>query len=213
MACPVAEQVLPADERQLLEQAVAGDGDALGNLLRQHAPHIARELHRDHPVLSESDVEDVMQVTFLDAFLHASRFDPTAPGSFGGWLRTIARNNVSDLIRQRDSAKRPPRDRRLVPDPEGSITALLDELVGISRTPSRLASAGEAQRLLESALKELPESHRQVVRLYDLEGQHVDEVGRALGRSAGAVYMLRARAHERLREILGSESRFFSGSA
>ncbi len=37
-----------------------------------------------------------------------------------------------------------------------------------------------------------------------------DEVAAALDRSPGAVYMLRARAHDHLRVILGSASRYLS---
>ena len=38
-------------------------------------------------------------------------------------------------------------------------------------------------------------------------------VAATLERSVGAVHMLRARAHDRLRELLGSESRFSSDKA
>jgi hypothetical protein len=46
--------------------------------------------------------------------------------------------------------------------------------------------------------------------MYDLEDRAIDDVTKALGRTRGAVHMLRARAHERLRELLGAESIFFS---
>jgi DNA-directed RNA polymerase specialized sigma24 family protein len=39
--------------------------------------------------------------------------------------------------------------------------------------------------------------------MFDLEGRPVQQIASALQRSEGAVYMLRARAHDRLREILG----------
>jgi DNA-directed RNA polymerase specialized sigma24 family protein len=40
----------------------------------------------------------------------------------------------------------------------------------------------------------------------------VEEVAKGLGRSKGAVHMLRARAYDRLKELLGSTSLFFSDS-
>jgi DNA-directed RNA polymerase specialized sigma24 family protein len=49
--------------------------------------------------------------------------------------------------------------------------------------------------------------------MWDLEGHSVEEVAASLGRSPGAVYMLRARAHRQLAEIMGAPSRFLSGSA
>ena len=51
-----------------------------------------------------------------------------------------------------------------------------------------------------------------VVRLYDIEGRSGPEVATTMGRSRGAVVMLRARAHDRLAELLGSGSKFFSDS-
>ena len=63
---------------------------------------------------------------------------------------------------------------------------------------------------LEGALGALPPDYEKVVRMYDLEGKPVREVAAALKRSEGAVWMLRARAHERLKEIMGEAGKFFS---
>ena len=88
-----------------------------------------------------------------------------------------------------------------------------DLLVGLSRTwttPSRHAAKNEVQSVLERAIEQLPEDYAQVVTLYDLEDRPIEEVARALNRSTGATYMLRARAHDRLHEIIGRTSKFFS---
>ena len=61
--------------------------------------------------------------------------------------------------------------------------------------------------MLNAALNTLPADYRTAVRLYDLEGRPVAEVAGTMGRSAGAVHMLRARAHERLRAFLGTPSK------
>jgi len=52
-----------------------------------------------------------------------------------------------------------------------------------------------------------------VVRLYDLEELPAAEIAQRMGRSAGAIHMLKARAHDRLVDILGSSSSFFSSCA
>jgi RNA polymerase sigma-70 factor (ECF subfamily) len=163
--------------------------------------------------LSPSDVDDVLQVTFLEAFLHIHRFDPAAPGSFSGWLLSIARNNVRDLKREATAAKRPALDKRIAWYAEQSSIALVEKLTGSGPTPSRAFAANEVQGILERALEKLPEDYRRVVQLYDLEGHSAARVAQQLERSVGAIYMLRWRAHDRLREILGSESRFFSRGA
>ena len=67
--------------------------------------------------------------------------------------------------------------------------------------------------MLEQALRKLPQTYRHVVRMYDLEGQSIEQVAETLDRSQGAVYMLRARAHDRLRHVLGATTKFFSDTA
>ncbi len=202
-------------ERELVARAVGGDSDALSALLQQHAPQIRRELRLESQWLSKFDLDDVMQVTFLEAFLHVRRFDPAGPGTFGGWLLRIAQNNLRDLVKELARAKRPsPAKQAHGAGSDDSYVALIDVLSGTTRaTPSRQVAGREARVALEDAITRLPEVYQEVVRRYDLEGRSAAEVGEAIGRSPGAVYMLRGRAHDRLREILGSESKFFSGRA
>jgi RNA polymerase sigma factor (sigma-70 family) len=90
---------------------------------------------------------------------------------------------------------------------------MLEMLGATSATPSRAAALNESRTLLESAIARLPADYAMVVQLYDLEGNSIAEVAVAMKRSAGAVHMLRARAHDSLRELLGRESIFFSNPA
>ncbi|HEY3232002.1 MAG TPA: sigma factor-like helix-turn-helix DNA-binding protein, partial [Roseiflexaceae bacterium] len=64
-----------------------------------------------------------------------------------------------------------------------------------------------------SAISRLPPAYEQVVRLFNIQGQSAAEVAQQMGRSVGAVYLLRMRAHQRLREELGSSARYFSDGA
>lgn len=202
-------------ENDLVVRAADGDAEALTTLLQQHAPHIRRELRLESQRLSEFDLDDVMQVTFLEAFLHIRRFDPAGSGSFGGWLLRIARNNLRDLVKQLARAKRPSPARQVhTVGSDDSYVALIDVLSATTNaTPSRMAAGREVRGVLDQAITRLPDVYQEVVRLYDLEGRSAEEVGQAIGRSAGAVYMLRVRAHDRLRELLGAESDFFSEHA
>jgi RNA polymerase sigma factor (sigma-70 family) len=86
----------------------------------------------------------------------------------------------------------------------------LVELVAGDDSPIRAAGQSETERLLELALRQLPDDYQRVLRLYDLEGLTGPEVARRMGRSHGAVKMLVARARDRLGELLGSGSKFFS---
>ena len=204
----------PEDESALAEKASGGDQDALERLLRVFGPNVRDRLKSKigSQWRSALDEDDVMQVTYLEAFLLIDSFRSRGPGSFQAWLGQIAENNLRDALRGLQAAKRPNPKNRVQPRPGAadSFVALVELLGTTEATPSRAAAAHEAVRYLETALGSLPPDYERVVRLYDLEGLAASEVGEQLGRSAGAIYMLRARAHERLRKSLGTQSRFFS---
>jgi RNA polymerase sigma-70 factor (ECF subfamily) len=197
---------------ELLSRAVGGDRAAMSALLERCGSAVRRDLSRaiDHKWRSVLDIDDVMQVTYLEAFLRIGQFTPHAKGTFDAWLRRIADNNLKDAIKELGRQKRPQPDARIPPqqddDPSLSRFELLDG------TPGRHAIRKECCEILATALSQLPPDYQRVVRLYDLEGLPVGEVAAALGRSEGAVYMMRSRAHERLRVLLGSAPLFLDDS-
>ncbi|MCA8954891.1 MAG: sigma-70 family RNA polymerase sigma factor [Planctomycetes bacterium] len=182
--------------------------DDIERLLATHAQAVLRSLHIAPLWRASFDADDIMQVTYLEAFLAADRLRNCTPDEFAAWLRRRAEQNLRDAIRGLERAKRPNPSRRVSTDAEESQALLLEELVTTGDTASRAFAGREARQLLSRALDRLPESYRRTVELYDLEGRSIAEVADALGRSTGAIYMLRARAHDRLREILGSATGF-----
>ena len=201
-------------EVELISRAVRGDRDALAQLLGSHGPAVERRLRIDSHWQSVLDTADVMQVTYLEAFAQINTFNPDEAGAFPAWLQRIAENNLLDATRALGRKKRPqPRNRVDPASRKDSVVGLYLALGVTSTTPSRQVGAKEISALLESALKRLPVDYAQAVRLYDLEEKPIGEVASAMHRSAGAIHMLRARAHDYLRRILGSESIFFSSGA
>jgi RNA polymerase sigma factor (sigma-70 family) len=201
--------MITSDDVALIHSAIAGDADALSALLRRHGPLLREQIRIDARWRSVFDIDDVLQVTYMEAFLKIESFTPGGPGAFPGWLKRIAENNLRDAIRALEAKRRPPPGKSLNAS-DDSIFALLDS-AGVGRqTPSRDAALAEMKGVLESTLLAMPEDYAAVIRKYDLDGSAIDEVASAMGRTPGAVHMLRARAHERLRELLGTGSRFFS---
>ena len=198
------------ESRGLERAAVRGDQGALRALLLQFGPEIERALDIQPKWRSVLDPGDVMQITYLEAFLHIDRFDPERGEPFVHWLRRIAENNLRDAVRALGRQKQPQPERRVVVGNTAESMAALVELLGAtSTTPSRGAVVAEARERLTAALDALPEGYQTAVRMYDLEGRSIEEVGAALGKSAGAIHMMRARAHDRLRELLGAASGVF----
>lgn len=204
----------PPDEARLIADATAGNTEALTSLLHRHGPAVRQRLAGKIGQVWRSMLEedDVLQVTYLEAFLRISTFRPRGPGAFPAWLGQIAENNLRDAIRGLERAKRPDPRRRVQPRPvtDESYTDLVGILGVTTTTPSRVAAREEAGGAIEAALAKLPADYRAVIRLYDLESRGIEEVAAQVGRSTGAIYMLRARAHDRLKEELGGASQFFS---
>ena len=202
-----------ADE-ELIKRAVSGEAEALSVLLERHGPPAAASLEIARKWRSMVAPDDVMQVTYLEAFLRISDFVPSGAGwgpSFAAWLRRIAENNLRDAIKELGRDKRPPVDKRVQNASDQSYADLVQNLAGPGGTPSGEAAVREAVGFVERALERLPPDYERVIRLYELDGRSIREVGEAIGRSEGAVKMLLSRARDHLREALGSRSRFFSG--
>lgn len=198
----------------LVANALDGDVEALMAVLEEIAPRIRARITPKIPAAYQSMIEpdDVMQVTYGEAYSKIRRFRAGDADAFASWIATLAENNLIDALRALDAAKRPgPKHRVEKPKmAEDSMAALVDLLGVTSTTPSIVAMRGEAGNILVQTIEKLSPEYAAVIRLYDLDGMPAAEVARRIGKSEGAMYMLRARAHERLREFLGKESRFFS---
>jgi RNA polymerase sigma-70 factor (ECF subfamily) len=199
------------EEDQLIRLATQGDGDALTALLRQYGRQVRQSLagkidKRWQSILSE---DDLMQETYADAFRCISRFVPEGDDAFVRWLTKLARHNLLDAVKGLQAAKQGgDRIRRQEPATDNSYVALLENIGGSITSPSMAVAREEAKAALHRAIEQLPSSYRDLVRMYDLEGRSAEEVSKHLGCSPGALYMRRARAHARLQELLGSQSRF-----
>lgn len=183
-------------------------------LLKSFGPEVERNLQVGRQWRSLLDPLDIMQATYVEAFLRRHTLDPNRSDSFFSWLCHIAENNLKDAIRGLERQKRPhPKNRVHVGMNGYGDSELLAILGETSTTPSRHASRAEQAERLDLILQTLPEDYSTVVRLYDLERLPIDQVVSRMKRSPGAIHMLRARAHDRLRELLGSESSWFSSSS
>jgi len=201
---------------ELLVRAHDGDHAAVVQLLERHGPAVRAALAGEIPgkFVSLVSIDDVLQQSYLDAFLDLGKFHARDVDAFRAWLIKLARRNLVDAIRMLRAEKRGGGRIRIEAGAGGdSFVSLFEFLGGISRTPSREAAVTESRQAIHDALQRLPATYQAVIRLYDLEGCSIEEVARRLARSPGAVYMLRARAHDRLAEVMGSASKFFSHGA
>lgn len=201
--------------QKMLDAAIAGDRRSLADLLEATGSRVRARIEPKIPMAMRSllEADDVMQVTYLEAVLRIKSFSTGGVQGFVAWLTRLAENNLIDAVRSLEAAKRFDPRKRVSPNRDESSSALINMLGATLTTPSKVAAIGEAGAMLEVALRALPPDYEKVVREFDLEGKPMAEVAAGLKKTEGAAYMLRARAHDRLKEILGSDSRFFSKPA
>jgi len=200
-------------EETLTRQALAGDADALNQLLCHHDAAVRGRLAPkiDAKHRSVIDVDDVLQVTYMEAFLRIGSFEYRGSGTFLAWLTQIAQNNLRDAVRGLQAEKRPSADKRIQPYSDESYARLLSSLTKSVTTPSGHATRDEWRVMLDESLQKLPEDYEKVIRLYYLQGLSAAEVGEEMKRSAPAIHMLKGRAFEQLGALL-SDTRFFGKS-
>lgn len=196
------------NESELVTRAVAGDESALAMLLERYGPLVRKSLEIERKWQSLISHDDVMQDSYVAVWRGIGQFEHNGHGSFLRWLNRIARNKLRDAIERESAAKRPPPITQAPDDASCQrLWALVASPIG---RPSHFARSRERMHVLNVAIAQLPPDYRTVVRLSDLKGLSGRDVAAAMGRNRGAVVMLRARALRRLRELLGSGSRFQS---
>lgn len=137
-----------------------------------------------------ADAEDLVQDTLVRAFRAVERFDGAYPRA---WLLTILRNTHVNRNRRR----RP----MLLRDPDTAAVTL--ERFGPSAPASEdVVVSREFEAVVADALAVLPDKHRQVVTLVDIEGLTYQEAADALGVPRGTVMSRLHRARARIRARL-----------
>jgi RNA polymerase sigma-70 factor (ECF subfamily) len=145
----------------------AGDDAALREAYQRFGRAV---LHLATVAVGANDAEDVVQATFVGAWHSRTTFDPTR-GTLLGWLLTIARRRIVDLIRCRG------RDQRAA-------------AAAIGLAPDGTASAAEPDEVLDrlviaDELALLPADQRRVLELafyHDLTHQQISaDTGIPLG--------------------------------
>jgi RNA polymerase sigma-70 factor (ECF subfamily) len=187
-------QLPPADllpDEEVVARVLRGERALFELLMRRHNPLVYRTIRgilRD-----DSEVEDVMQETYVSAYSHLASFRATARVST--WLARIAINAALQRLRKRGETV------ELRSDLEGP------SLVPVSgdapfETPETHAMAHEASRALQNALEQLTPPYRVVFVLREVEGLSTAEVAAALEISEDNVKQRLHRAKGYIREAL-----------
>lgn len=180
-------------EELLVEKCKKGDFHACEELVNRFERRIYNHALR---ILSDpSEAEEVLQDTFLNAFKNIDKY--SSDGGFDRWLYKIATNNCLMRVRKKKAQPTVCLDEPL----QLGDSSIQTEVADWSTQPDQALLNDEVKELINKAISQLPEDHRVVLLLHDIEGLSNNEIVDVLGLSLPAV---KSRLH-RARLFIRSE--------
>ncbi len=179
-----------------LEAILAGDRAEFARLVDAYSSSIYRLGLR--MLGNPQDAEDVLQNTFLNALTHIQNFEGRS--SLATWLYRIAANEALMMIRK----KKPEVNLEDVEGGDEDEDLRPTQFVDWSALPEDELLSGEGKKVLDDAIRTLPESLRIVFLLRDVEGLSIRETAEALHLTETNVKTRLLRARMFLREALST---------
>jgi RNA polymerase sigma-70 factor (ECF subfamily) len=209
------------NDEALVSATLRGDRNAYRQLVERYQGRLLRVAF--DIVQNPSDAEDVVQESFVKAFLSLDKFKNQS--SFYTWLHRITFNMAVDL--QRKNQRRGGQhfeykeDFDVLNNIRGPNSESKDrEEVPLSQGlegPQEALLRKEAGRKIEQVFSRLSDEHRAVITLREIDGLDYEEIAAALGVPRGTVmsrlFYARKALQEALREFAPDSIRNTSGDA
>jgi len=163
--------------------------EAFAYLIERYEAKLRRYLRRITNV-SDSDIDDLLQDSFIKAYQNLNSFDASFP--FSSWMYRITRNTAIS-----DHRKRVARPHDSVFDDEAVLLLIADD-TDIEKSAIR----GEVREEMKTVIARLRPEYRDVLTLRFYEGMSYDEISDIMMKPRGTVATLLNRAKGELRTIL-----------
>ena len=179
------------DEKEIIEQVLAGDNNAFGLLVERYQDRVYNLTLR--MCGNADDAFDLAQEAFFRAWRGLPGFQQDA--AFSTWLFRLAANVCLDWLRAK---KRRPTVSLTVSDDDGEEVQM--ELRDPGKSPEELLEAAEDRAALSRAMNELPVDFRQILTMRAINDMSYTEIADALEMPEGTVKSRLARARLALRK-------------
>lgn len=180
-------------DEELIRAALGGDDEAFRGLMEKYkrrAFSVAVGITGD-----PDEAMDVVQEAFVKAYYNLKEFRFGA--NFYTWFYRLLVNQAIDRWRKVSRGHTVPLDERWL---SGEVSA--PDSVVHPRTPEDIAQNRELSEALTRAIGELPEYHRAVILLREVEGLAYDEIASVLKCSVGTVMSRLHYARAKLKDAL-----------
>lgn len=188
------------DDRELVERVQAGDEAAFKELFERY--HRRAFAVAFGVVKNKQDALDIVQDGFIKVHRHIGNFQGSS--SFYTWLYRIVMNLSIDHVRRNKKGKDLDYDdkvRRDSGDIAGDGTLLPSILDG---NPRKTVLRKELSEAIQAALDELPEYHRAVILLREVEGLSYEEMSKVLDVPKGTIMSRLFHARKKMQAALAS---------
>ena len=192
----VREQLRTLDDAAVVSAFLDGEERAFAELVERYQTRLLNFIYRT--IGDREKAEDLVQEVFIRVYRHLHRFDRTK--KFSTWIYTIASNLAKNELRNRSrnplvlfqTIKKNWQDEDRPLQFEDS-----------SSRPDDLYRKRHLRELVEASVSQLPEHHREVFVLRELEGKSYEEIAEITATNLGTVKSRLNRARTSFADIIG----------
>ena len=197
-AVSVREQLKLTDDSGVVTAFLGGEERAFEELVVRYQTRLLNFVYRT--VGDRERAEDLVQEVFIRVYRHLHRFDRSK--KFSTWVYTIASNLAKNELRNRSrnplvlfqTVKKNWQDEDRPLEFEDSSTR-----------PDDMYRKRHLRQVVEESVAKLPEHHRDVFVLRELEGKSYEEIAEITGCNLGTVKSRLNRARNSFAEIVAPE--------
>ncbi|MFT5354879.1 MAG: RNA polymerase sigma-70 factor (ECF subfamily) [Polyangiales bacterium] len=185
-------------DRELVRAVQRGDTNSFRQLFDRY--HRRAYAVAFGVVKNQQDALDIVQEGFIKVHRHIANFQGTS--SFYTWLYRIIMNLSIDHVRRNKKGRNLDYDDRVRRDEEdvAGDGAILPSI--LNSNPSKSVLRKELSTAIQAALGELPEHHRAVIVLREVEGLSYEEMARILEVPKGTIMSRLFHARRKMQEAL-----------
>ena len=177
-----------------VRDAQAGDREAFDYLVERHKDIVYAVAYR---FAKDPDLAlDLSQNAFIRAYRGIKSF--RGKSSFSTWLYRITMNTCIDYTRKKARSV----DSLAVPEEVAEYAGSEPIVASLPREPGADALSSELGEQIQNAIDLLPEYHKSVFVLYEIEGLSYKEIADVVGCSIGTVMSRLHYARKKLRSML-----------
>ena len=179
-ALSVREQLRAADDSAVVTSFLAGEERAFSELVDRYQTRLLNFIYR---TIGDRDrAEDLVQEVFIRVYRHLHRFDRSK--KFSTWVYTIASNLAKNELRNR--SRNPLVLFTTMQGSNESEDRPLEFEDATSR-PDDMYRHRHLRELVEDTVSKLPEHHREVFVLREIEGKSYEEIAEITDCNLGTV--------------------------